>query len=153
MMPSWSPWEGGRSESDKKRAQTMPPSSEPEPEKGAVGIEMPKDDEKGDAKKADEKKKEDPDELSPEDKALLEGLELAVERVKDPDAGVQKVRTRWARTQDTSAHQHLPQPHFGRRVVACQIHDEPVPCLFRRLPSDTRCIRSARPVRRWRSRI
>ena len=45
----------------------------------------PKKEGKKEGKKEDKK---EPDELSPEDKLLLEGLELAVTRTKDADAGI-----------------------------------------------------------------
>ena len=58
----------------------------PPEEKDAVAIEAAGEKDKDkDAKAEKEKKKEEEDELSPEDKALQEGLELAVERLKDPD--------------------------------------------------------------------
>ena len=53
-----------------------------------VGTEENKDNDNGNSSDAKKKKKgkkgEDPDEMSDEDKALKEGLELAVNRIKEP---------------------------------------------------------------------
>ena len=63
------------------------------PPEDAVAIEAdPAKDEKKDEKKDKSKDVKDDDALSAEDEALKEGLELAVERLKDPDEGVQKMR-------------------------------------------------------------
>ena len=66
---------------------------------------MPEDD---DGNK--DKKEED---ISAEDKALLEGLELAVERAKDKDHGVQKAALEHLRTEiraATSSMTSVPKP-------------------------------------------
>ena len=66
-------------------------------EKEAVKIEVPREDPKKDAEDKDTKdkdkdgkkgEKEEEDSLSAEDAILKESLELAVERLKDPDGGV-----------------------------------------------------------------
>ena len=62
------------------------------PPEDAVAIAAdPAKDEKKDEKKDKSKDVKDDDALSAEDEALKEGLELAVERLKDPDEGVQKM--------------------------------------------------------------
>ena len=67
---------------------------------------FPEDDEK-------DKEKDKEHEVSAEDKALLEGLELAVERAQDPDAGVQHLALEHLRSEiraATSSMTSVPKP-------------------------------------------
>ena len=67
-------------------------------EQEAIAIKVPSKDDVNDTsdsknddsgeKKVDKPTKKDPDELSEEDKALQEALNLSVERTTDPEAGV-----------------------------------------------------------------
>ena len=74
------------------------------PPEDAVAIAAdPAKDEKKDEKKDKSKDVKDDDALSAEDEALKEGLELAVERLKDPDEGVQKMALTHLTTEIRSA--------------------------------------------------
>ncbi|KAM3573375.1 hypothetical protein VYU27_004675 [Nannochloropsis oceanica] len=83
-----------------------PPTMEKE-ERGVPEKPFPEDE------KDKEKDKKDKDEISAEDQALLEGLELAVERVQDKDAGVQKMALEHLRKEiraATSSMTSVPKP-------------------------------------------
>ncbi len=93
------------------------------PPEDAVAIAAdPAKDEKKDEKKDKSKDVKDDDALSAEDEALKEGLELAVERLKDPDEGVQKMALTHLTTEirsATSSMTSVPKPlkflrqHYG----------------------------------------
>ena len=68
-------------------------AGDPAEKKEAVALTTSDKDGAKNAEKNKKKGKDEPeDELTPEDRALLEGLELAVTRLKDQDAGVVEVR-------------------------------------------------------------
>mmetsp|Transcript_42278 Transcript_42278/g.97895 ORF Transcript_42278/g.97895 Transcript_42278/m.97895 type:complete len:911 (+) Transcript_42278:49-2781(+) len=92
----------------------MPP---PKPDEAKAPEADPSDvDKKADKagkKNEKDKKDEEEDELSPEDRALLEGLELAVTRTSDPSADVVKMALEHLRTEirtSTSSMTSVPKP-------------------------------------------
>jgi hypothetical protein len=79
---------------EEKAVKIAVPSKDPKPQEGGTSEEQGKDLKQDKRKKGGKKEGngEEEEELNEEDKALKEGLELAVTRSSDVEAGIQKVR-------------------------------------------------------------